>query len=128
MKNSITTSIAPWLPVKNGGNAVSFYKKAFNAIETYRMEAPDGSIVVKLSVDGADFWVSGGAPDNVEPEASDTGLVRMVLTVSDPDNLYEQAIAAGASSVFPVGVEYGWRLGRVVDPFGYHWEIGRPLE
>jgi PhnB protein len=30
--------------------------------------------------------------------------------------------------VFPVMEEHGWRLGRIIDPFGHHWEIGRPLE
>jgi PhnB protein len=51
----------------------------------------------------------------------------MILTVADPDAVFGQARAAGAAEVFPVGEEYGWRLGRVVDPFGHHWEIGRPL-
>jgi PhnB protein len=51
----------------------------------------------------------------------------MILTVADPDAVFAQAVKAGASVVFPVGEEHGWRLGRVVDPFGLHWEIGRPL-
>jgi PhnB protein len=52
----------------------------------------------------------------------------MILTVADPDAVFGQARAAGAAEVFPVGEENGWRLGRVVDPFGHHWEIGRPLD
>jgi len=48
--------------------------------------------------------------------------------VADPDAVFRQARSAGATEVFPVGEEHGWRLGRVVDPFGHHWEIGRPLE
>jgi PhnB protein len=51
----------------------------------------------------------------------------MILTVADPDAVFVRALTAGASKVFPVGEERGWRLGRVVDPFGHHWEIGRPL-
>lgn len=51
----------------------------------------------------------------------------MILTVADPDAVFAQALKAGASQIFPVGEEHGWRLGRVVDPFGHHWEIGRPL-
>jgi PhnB protein len=49
------------------------------------------------------------------------------LTVADPDAVFARAVAAGASQVYLVGEEYGWRLGRVVGPFGHHWEIGRPL-
>jgi PhnB protein len=129
MNNPIPTTIAPWLSVRNGEKAVAFYKSAFGAIETYRMEAPDGGLVVKLSVDGAEFWLSGESSDdsNLSPESSKEGSVRMILTVTNPDALFIQALEAGASQVFPVGEEYGWRLGRLVDPFGYHWEIGRPL-
>jgi PhnB protein len=36
-------------------------------------------------------------------------------------------VKAGASVVQPMDNQYGWRLGRVVDPFGHHWEIGKPL-
>jgi PhnB protein len=51
----------------------------------------------------------------------------MILTVPDPDSLFARAISAGATEVFPVGEDHGWRLGRLADPFGLHWEIGRPL-
>jgi len=51
----------------------------------------------------------------------------MILTVADPDAVFAQSLKARASQIFPVGEEHGWRLGRVVDPFGHHWEIGRPL-
>ncbi len=125
---TIPTSIAPWLSVRNSARAVEFYKSAFGAVETYRLEDPDGNAVVKLSVDGAEFWVSDGASDNSSPETLGGGSVRMILTVTDPDALFAQALKAGATEVFPVGKEYGWRLGRLVDPFGLNWEIGRPLQ
>jgi PhnB protein len=53
--------------------------------------------------------------------------VRIILTVADPDAVFGKAIAAGAREVYPVGEEHGWRIGRVVDPFGHHWEIGREI-
>jgi PhnB protein len=127
---SIPSSIAPWLSVRNGVKALDFYKSAFGAIEAYRLEDPDGGLVVKLSVDGADFWLSGGSSeqDSPRPESIGGGSVRMILTVGDPDTLFARALQAGASQVFPVAEEHGWRLGRLVDPFGLHWEIGRPLK
>ncbi|HZK96001.1 MAG TPA: hypothetical protein VFC67_17510, partial [Prolixibacteraceae bacterium] len=102
---------------------------AFGAVELYRMEDPDGGLVVKLSVKSAEFWLSGGSNDdaNLSSEPLGGGSVRMILTVPDPDAVFAQALKAGASQVFPVGEEYGWRLGRLVDPFGLHWEIGHPL-
>ena len=53
--------------------------------------------------------------------------MKLLLTVDDPDAAVERAIAAGATLVRPVADEHGWRLGRIVDPFGHHWEIGTPL-
>ena len=124
---AIPTSIAPWLLVRNSVRAVDFYKSAFGAVEVYRLEAPDGGVVARLSVDGAEFWLSDESPGNLSPETAGGGSVRMILTVTNPDALFVQALEAGASQVFPVSEEHGWRLGRLVDPFGHHWEIGRPL-
>jgi PhnB protein len=126
---SIVCSIAPMLSVRNGARAVVFYQSAFGAIEVYRMEAPDGAVVARLSVAGAEFWLSDESPEhgNFSPESLGGSTTRMVLTVPDPDALFAQAVAAGAQVVVAVEEAYGWRLGRVVDPFGHHWEIGRPL-
>jgi PhnB protein len=125
----IPTTIAPWLSVRQSARAVEFYKAAFGAKEAFRMEEGD-SVVAQLSVEGAEFWVGDESPEhaNFSPETLNGSSVRIVLTVADPDALFGRAIAAGATQVFPVAEEYGWRLGRVVDPFGHHWEIGRPLE
>ena len=124
---SIPTSITPWLYVRNSIKAVNFYKSAFGAIEAYRMESPDGGVVAKLSVDGGEFWLSDESPGNLSPDSLGGGSARMILTVTNPDALFASVLEAGATEIFPVGEEYGWRLGRLVDPFGHHWEIGRPL-
>jgi PhnB protein len=126
---SVKCSVAPMLSVRNGARAVEFYKSAFGAIEIYRVEDPAGSVVSRLSVDGAEFWLSDESPEhgNFSPESLGGGSVRMILTVPDPDAMFAKALAAGAQEVFAVGEAHGWRLGRVVDPFGHHWEIARPL-
>jgi len=133
MKNSTETTfipctIAPWLSVRNSLKALDFYKAAFGATEAYRMDFP-GGVVAKLSVNGAEFWLGDESPEhhNFSPETLGGGSVRIILTVTDPDAVFSQALLAGASVVYPVGEEHGWRLGRVVDPFGHHWEIGRPV-
>ena len=126
----IKCSIAPMLSVRNGARAVEFYKAAFGATEVFRIESPDGAVVARLSVAGAEFWVSDESPGhgNYSPESLGGGTVRMILTVPDPDATFAKAVAAGAREVVAVKEDYGWRLGRVVDPFGHHWEIGHPLE
>ena len=124
---SIKTSIQPWLSVANSAKAGTFYKEAFGAIETYRMEIPGGGLVLKLSVNGAEFWVSGQSTDTEEAIILRQEVVKIILTVENPDAVFERAIKAGAKEIFPVSEDYGWRLGRVSDPFGLDWEIGKPL-
>lgn len=123
------TTIAPLLSVRRGAQAVDFYKAAFGARVLFRVDAPDGAVVAHLGVDDADFWVADESPENsnFSPETLNGGTVRMVLTVNDPDAAFACAVKAGAKAVWPVADQYGWRLGRIVDPYGHHWEIGKPL-
>ena len=105
---------------------MDFYKAAFGATELYRV--PGGG-VGQLSVAGAEFWVAEESPEhlNFSPESLGGCSVRMLLIVEDPAAVCAQAVRAGATPVYPVSDAHCWRLGRIVDPFGHHWEIGRPL-
>jgi PhnB protein len=124
----ISTTIAPFLSVRNSAKAVEFYKSAFGAIELLRVE-DSGSVLANLSVDGAGFWVSDESPEhqNLSPETLNGGTVRMILTTDDPDAAFQRAVDAGATIICQMTTEHAWRIGRVVDPFGHHWEIGKPL-
>ena len=126
---SLRCSIAPWLSVRGSARAVEFYKSAFGATEVYRLDGGDKGVVARLSVDGAEFWVSDESPEhrNFSPETIGGCSVRLILTVADPDAAFARAIRAGATEIWPVSEGHGWRVGRVVDPFGHHWEIGRPV-
>jgi PhnB protein len=119
----IKTSIAPWLTVNDGKKAVAFYAAAFHAIETYRLE-DTGVLIVRLDINGAEIWVNENADSNNLNNIN----VRMILTVSNPEEVFEMAVKAGAKEIFPVGVDHGWKLGRIEDPFGLNWEIGHPVE
>mgnify|MGYP000882792699 FL=1 len=120
--SKIKTSIAPWINIKGCAKAIAFYQQAFGAVEAYHLEDPDGNIVSKLCIDDAVFWISDAGND-----ASNVNNcpVRMILTVDDPDNFFAKALHAGATEIFPVVEEHGWRVGRLADPFGYHWEVGK---
>jgi len=119
--------IAPWLSVADATKAVEYYKAALGALELERLEDEAGSVVVaQLSIVGADFWVQQDG--ETDPHAlGDRSPVRMILTVEDPDAVFAQAVGAGAREVAPITEGYGWRIGRVADPSGHHWEIGKPL-
>jgi PhnB protein len=123
------TAIAPMLSVRKGVRAIEFYKAAFGAEELFRVDSEDGAVVARLSVRGAEFWLADESPEhlNFSPESLGGGTVRMVMIVEDPDAAFERAVTAGGTVVWPVSNQHGWRLGRIVDPFGHHWEIGKPL-
>ena len=125
------TAILPQLAVRRGRDAVEFYKAALGAVEVYRVGGDDDnpSVVAQLTVGNASFWVADESPENgtFSPETVGGGTVRMLLIVDDPDAAVRRAIQAGATEVAPVGEEHGWRMGRIADPFGHHWEVGRPL-
>jgi PhnB protein len=125
------TALQPQLAVRRGREAVELYKAALGAVEVYRVGGDDDnpSVVAQITIGEATFWVSDEAPDHgtFSPETVGGGTVRLTLIVDDPDAAVRRALEAGATEVAPVSEEHGWRTGRIVDPFGHHWEIGRPL-
>lgn len=124
-----STNIAPMLSVRRGSQAVKFYRAAFGARELYKIEDPDGAVVAELAIENAKFWIADESPQhqNFSPETLGGATTRIVLVVDDPNSAHARALAAGAEQVSPVQEEHGWLIGRLVDPFGHHWEIGKPL-
>jgi PhnB protein len=119
------------LSVRRGREAVDFYKAAFGAVEDYRVGGSDEheELVAQLSIGDATFWVADEAPayQNFSPESLGGASARMLLIAEDPAAVLARAVAAGARQIRPVTPEHGWLLGRIEDPFGHHWEIGKPL-
>jgi PhnB protein len=122
------SGIQPELWVDHAAAAVAFYQQAFGASVLHLVGDGD-DLVAQLAVDGAAFWVSAASPDanRFSPAALGGGTGRTLLVADDPDGLFERAVTAGAVAVAPVTDQHGWRLGRIIDPFGHEWEIGRPL-
>ena len=126
-------SIAPWLEIPDGPRALTFYKSAFDATESSRYDNPEGGFVVRLNANGAEFWLSYEGPQSTATLANANtnplggNNLRLILTVPDPDASFAKAIAAGATQVHAVTDAHGWRIGHLIDPFGLHWELGRPL-
>jgi PhnB protein len=102
-------TITPVLTIRHAAQAVAFYQAAFGAEELHRNTYPDGRIVAELAVAGARFRVADEAPEvsNLSPQALAGTTVRLNLLVADQP--------------------YGLRQGRLADPYGHHWLIGRPL-
>jgi len=124
----MATSIQPELWVDRAGAAVAFYEQAFGATVLHRVGKGD-AIVAQLAVGEAVFWVASADPSmqRLSPHALRSATSRTLLVVGDPDRVLEQAVRAGAAQAAAVSEEHGWRLGRIVDPFGHEWEIGKPI-
>lgn len=126
VREIVTPNIAPWLAVRDAQAAVDFYGAAFGAGVLYRLDGDTVTIAVaRLAIGSAEFWVQDDA--DASPEGRRAPPVRLILSVEDPDAVFDQAVAAGAAIVAPIHEEYGWRSGRVTDPFGHDWEISRQL-
>jgi PhnB protein len=121
------TSIQPELWVERAGQAVAFYAEAFGARVLHQVGEGD-DIVAQLAVGEAAFWVAAAAPEvgRLSPRATGGATGRTLLVADDPDAVVRRVVGAGATEQSPVGDEHGWRLGRIVDPFGHEWEIGKP--
>jgi PhnB protein len=125
------TELHPFLAVRDVDAAIELYGRAFEAVVVGEvLRAPDGPAVAELEIDGCRFGLATEAPQlgTPSPETAGGTTVRLSLTVDDPDAAAARAVEAGCELMFPVADQpYGWRQGRVVDPFGHHWLVGRPL-
>jgi PhnB protein len=125
------TELHPFLAVRDAEAATELYGRAFGATLVGSVHrAPDGTVVAELEIDGCVFALATEAPEYGTPSPETVGAttVRMSLTVDDPDAVAARAVEAGCKLMFPVADQpYGRRQGRVVDPFGHHWLVGRPL-
>lgn len=121
-------SIQPELWVEQAGRALAFYRDAFGARVVHCVGEED-DIVAQLAVGDAMFWVAAAGPDigRFSPTALGGGTSRTLLVVDDPAAVVKSAVDAGAVSKSAVSEEHGWLIGRVVDPFGHEWEVGKPI-
>lgn len=123
------TTITPFLTVRNAAKALEFYINAFNAQVLEQHDLPNKKLTAKISVDGADLFFGDEEPefDNVSPTAIGASPVRIILIVDDPDTVFAKALKAGAIQICPVTTEETWRIGKLKDPFGHIWEVGKEL-
>jgi PhnB protein len=119
-------SFAPMLTIRNGVMDIDFYKKAFGAVETMRLNNDDGSVhVAEFFIEEAMFHVHEVTQSAMfSPEKYNGSTVTIGLMTTDVHGVVAQAVAAGAGVISPVvDYEYGYRQGEIKDPFGHRWII-----
>lgn len=131
MSNKTAASFAPVLFIKSGTKDISFYNKAFGAIELRRWSNDDGSIhVAELSIDGNLFHLHEEKPEagSFVPAQHNGTTAIIGLFVPDVDAVMNSAITAGAIVLSPAqDYEYGYRQGKIKDPFGHRWQIEQSI-
>ena len=131
MSENKTARFAPIMYMKNVADAVEFYKKAFDAKELRRFSNEDGSIhVAEMMIQDAMFHLHEETEkkNQLSPGTLNGTCVIIGLFVENTDELFEKAVAAGASVTHPMqDYEYGYRQGDIIDPFGHHWTIEKRI-
>ena len=127
MNNSSHTFFAPQLYIKSGISDISFYTKAFGAVELRRWSNDDGSLhVAELAIEGMLFHLHEEKPSagQLSPFTCHGTTTMIGLFVSDVDSVMQSAISAGATEINPAtSYDYGYRQGEIKDPFGHVWLI-----
>ena len=127
-----SAELIPYLCAKDAAAAMDFYRKAFGAKERFRLEGEDGTIGhATMEIMGETFYLSDEWPEgNVySPQKLGGSPVALHLQVPDADAVFDQAVAAGATSLRPVEDQpYGDRSGVLADPFGHRWFIASHIE
>ena len=111
--------VQPYLHPLRAEPVINFLKRAFGAVELGRYTAPDGVMHHTTIKIGDSFMEMGEAQGPYQPMPT-----MFYLYVPNCDELYQRALAAGATSISePKDQPYGDRSGAVKDVFGNQWYI-----
>jgi PhnB protein len=118
-------TVTPYMIIKNASEAIEFYKKGFDAKETYRQSDPDGRIRhAEIVIGNSPLMITDEWQDYLSPATRGGTPVHLYLYVENADELFNRAVSAGASVIYPMEDKpYGDRMGGVVDPFGHIWYL-----
>jgi len=122
----------PYLVVTNAGKAIKFYKEAFGATESIRLETPDGKVMhAEIKIGDSPIMMTDENPecDSRSPQTIGGTAVSIMLYVEDVDTVVNRALAAGAKLLMPVEDQFwGDRCGTIADPFGHKWTVATHTE
>ena len=125
-------TVTPRMFVRGAAAAIEFYKRAFGATELERHADLSGKIVnADIKIGDSIISLAEESPEwgNHSPQSLGGATTVITLNVEDADALWDQATSAGAKVIFPINDQfYGYRQGRLEDPFGHLWIISTRIE
>jgi len=125
-------TVTPRMFVRGAAEAIEFYKRAFGALELNRHADPSGKIVnADIKIGDSIISLAEESPEwgNCGPQSLGGATTIITLNVEDADAVWDQATSAGANVIYPIANQfYGYRQGRLEDPFGHLWIISTQIE
>lgn len=126
-------SVTPYLMINGAANAIEFYRRAFGATESFKLEAPGGKVGhAEIQIGDSRIMMAddcGGESPFRNPQSTGGSPVGLHLYVEDVDAVFTQAVSAGATVIKPVQDQfYGDRTGALKDPFGHIWFLATHKE
>jgi len=124
-------SLTPYLIVDGAASAMDYYKKAFGAIELFRMEHEGKIGHAEMKIGDSPFMLADAFPQqgHKDPKTLGGSPVGLMIYVNDVDTIYKQAIDAGGTEVKALQDQfYGDRSGTLTDPFGHNWTVATHKE
>ena len=125
-------TVTPSLVVGDVARMLDFYKKAFGATETYRLNGPDGKVChAELTIGDSRVMLSGECPDHghLAPGSLNGNDASLYLYVPDVDAAFNQAVRAGGKVMTSLdNMFWGDRTGEILDPAGHRWWLATHIE
>lgn len=123
-------SVTPYMTINNCAKAIEFYKTAFGAVETYRLNGEDNKVLhAEIKIGDSVLMMSDECPESKGPEKFGGSPISVMLYVEKVDDVFKRAVEAGATVIREVKNEfYGDRMGTLKDPFGHTWSIATHIE
>jgi len=126
-------AVTPHLVVRGAVEAIDYYKRAFGAVERFRMAGPDGKSIMhaELVIGDSIIFLCDEMPDMDcrSPAALQGTPVSIHLYVDDADAVFSRAVSAGGRVTMPLqDMFWGDRFGEIEDPYGHRWSIASHVE
>jgi len=124
-------SVTAYIIIDGAAAALDYYKKAFGAVELFRMEHEGKIGHAEIKIGDSPIMLADEQPEMgyVSPKALGGTPVSLMIYVPDVDTIYKQAIDAGGVELKALQDQfYGDRSGTLTDPFGHIWTIATHKE
>jgi len=127
-------TITPEIVVREASKAIEFYKRAFNAkVVRIHYYGPDNKSIIhaELKIGDSILMLIDEFPEmnTLSPLSIGGTSTTINIYCEDVDEWFNKAVSAGAIVTMPLMDQFwGDRYGKLTDPFGHQWSLGKRLK